>query len=48
MVGLMQSLAMELGPHGIRVNAILPGAADDVAAFKALLQAQRKKDLAGA
>jgi NAD(P)-dependent dehydrogenase (short-subunit alcohol dehydrogenase family) len=25
-VGLMQSLALELGPHGIRVNAILPGA----------------------
>ena len=23
-VGLMKSLAMELGPHGIRVNAILP------------------------
>lgn len=26
-VGLMRSLAQELGPHGIRVNAILPGTA---------------------
>jgi len=24
-IGLTQSLAMELGPHGIRVNALLPG-----------------------
>jgi NAD(P)-dependent dehydrogenase (short-subunit alcohol dehydrogenase family) len=24
-VGMMKSLAIELGPHGIRVNAILPG-----------------------
>lgn len=24
-IGLTQTLAMELGPHGIRVNAILPG-----------------------
>jgi NAD(P)-dependent dehydrogenase (short-subunit alcohol dehydrogenase family) len=28
MLGLMKSLAIELGPHGIRVNAILPGAVE--------------------
>ncbi|MBC5765666.1 SDR family oxidoreductase [Ramlibacter albus] len=27
-VGLMKSLAIELGPHGVRINAILPGAVD--------------------
>ncbi len=27
-VGLMKTLAMELGPHGIRVNAICPGAVE--------------------
>ena len=27
-IGLMKSLAMELGPHGIRVNAICPGAVE--------------------
>jgi NAD(P)-dependent dehydrogenase (short-subunit alcohol dehydrogenase family) len=27
-VGLMKSLAIELGPHGVRVNAILPGAVE--------------------
>jgi NAD(P)-dependent dehydrogenase (short-subunit alcohol dehydrogenase family) len=27
-VGLMKSLASELGPHGIRANAILPGAVE--------------------
>jgi len=27
-VGMMKSLAIELGPHGIRVNAILPGTVD--------------------
>ncbi len=28
-IGLTQTLAMELGPHGIRVNAILPGIVDN-------------------
>ena len=27
-VGFTQSLAMEVGPHGIRVNALLPGMVD--------------------
>ena len=27
-IGLMKTLAMELGPHGIRVNAICPGAVE--------------------
>ena len=28
MIGLMKTLAMELGPFGIRVNAICPGAVE--------------------
>ena len=28
MIGLMKTLAMELGPHGIRANAICPGAVE--------------------
>lgn len=27
-IGLMKTLAMELGPHGVRVNAICPGAVE--------------------
>jgi NAD(P)-dependent dehydrogenase (short-subunit alcohol dehydrogenase family) len=27
-IGFMKSLAIELGPHGVRVNAILPGAVE--------------------
>ncbi|MGI9406569.1 MAG: SDR family oxidoreductase [Hyphomicrobiaceae bacterium] len=28
MIGLMETLAMELGPHGIRANALCPGAVE--------------------
>jgi NAD(P)-dependent dehydrogenase (short-subunit alcohol dehydrogenase family) len=47
MVGLMQSLAMELGPHGIRANAILPGAADDAAAFALFLCSPAARNVTG-
>ena len=49
-VALMQSLALELGPHGIRVNAILPGvivALDDVAALALFLCSPAARNLTG-
>ena len=36
-VGLVKSLAIELGPHGIRVNAILPGTVEDERMNKGVL-----------
>jgi NAD(P)-dependent dehydrogenase (short-subunit alcohol dehydrogenase family) len=59
MVALMQSLATELGPHGIRVNAILPGSdagapatrrhatLDDVAALTLFLCSPAARNLTG-
>ena len=54
----MQSLATELGPHGIRVNAILPGmiegkpsghpcTLDDVAALALFLCSPAARNLTG-
>ena len=56
-VGLMKSLAIELGPHGVRVNTILPGALDserrrhviaaDVAALALFLCSPAARHLTG-
>ena len=46
-VGLMKSLAIELGPHGIRVNAILPGLAGDVAGLALFLCSSAARNLTG-
>ena len=48
-LGLMQSLAIVLGPHDVRVNAILPGAveAEDVAALALYLCSPAARNVTG-
>jgi len=44
-IGLMKSLALELGPHGIRVNAILPAAIGGE--YPAVIAARSEMPVAG-
>jgi meso-butanediol dehydrogenase / (S,S)-butanediol dehydrogenase / diacetyl reductase len=46
-VGLTQSLAREMAPHGIRINAICPGIVVDTAMRRALEAQQRQYQLPG-
>lgn len=47
MIGLMKSLAIEFGRHGIRANAILPGPADDAAALALFLCCRAAHNVTG-
>ena len=49
-IGLMKTLAMELGPHGVRVNALAPGAVEgprmeDVMDREAAAKGQSRDDI---
>ena len=44
LIGLVQALAVEYGPHGLRVNALLPGGMDTAMARQfAPTEAQRQQ-----
>lgn len=45
-IGLMKTLAMELGPAGIRVNAICPGAVEGPRMDKVIANESRARDIA--
>ncbi|MEM6943802.1 MAG: SDR family oxidoreductase [Pseudomonadota bacterium] len=48
LIGLMKTLAMELGPHGVRVNALCPGAVEGPRMDRVIAMEARAKGLSEA